>query len=119
AATVLILALGRPFLWLFGEKFVDGYGLMFILAVGLLSRAAIGPVERLLNMLGEPRACALVYAAAFATNLGLCLLLTPQYSSLGAVCATSAAVVTESILLFVVTKHRLGLHVLVWGRPKQ
>jgi O-antigen/teichoic acid export membrane protein len=118
AATIAILALGRPFLWLFGEKFIDGYGLMFILAAGLLSRAAVGPVERLLNMLGEQRACALVYAVAFVTNLGLCVLLIPKYGALGAAIATSAAVVTESILLFFVTKHRLGLHVLVWGRPQ-
>ena len=32
---------------------------MFILAAGLLARAAVGPVERLLNMLGEQRACAI------------------------------------------------------------
>ena len=69
AATALILAVGRPFLWLFGPGFVDGYPLMFILAIGMLARAAVGPVERLLNMLGEQRACALVYAAAFAVNI--------------------------------------------------
>ena len=30
AATVLLLALGRPLLWLFGPQFVDGYASMFI-----------------------------------------------------------------------------------------
>ena len=64
AATALILALGRPFLWLFGPRFVDGYSLMFILAAGPLARSAIGPIERLLNMVGEQRACAFVYAFA-------------------------------------------------------
>jgi O-antigen/teichoic acid export membrane protein len=116
AATVLILALGKPFLWLFGPQFVDGYALMFILAVGLLSRAAVGPVERLLNMLGEQRACALVYAFAFAVNLGLCTLLIPRFGATGAAIATSCAVLAESTLLFFVTKRRLGLHVLIWGR---
>jgi O-antigen/teichoic acid export membrane protein len=118
AATVLILALGKPFLWLFGPQFVDGYALMFILAVGLLSRAAVGPVERLLNMLGEQRACALVYAFAFAANLGLCILLIPRFGATGAAIATSSAVVAESTLLFFVTKRRLGLHVLIWGRAR-
>src|SRR5205085_12591054 len=74
AATALLLLLGRPILALFGPQFTDGYHLMFILAVGLMARAAIGPIERLLNMLGEQRYCALVYAAAFAVNLLLCLL---------------------------------------------
>jgi O-antigen/teichoic acid export membrane protein len=116
AATVLILALGKPFLWLFGPQFVDGYPLMFILAAGLLSRAAVGPVEQLLNMLGEQRACALVYAFAFAANLVLCILLIPRLGATGAAIATSCAVVAESTLLFFVTKRRLGLHVLIWGR---
>jgi O-antigen/teichoic acid export membrane protein len=118
AATVAILALGKPFLWLFGPKFLDGYPLMFILAVGLLSRAAIGPVERLLNMLGEQRACATVYALAFTLNLGLCFVLIPRHGATGAAIATCCAMLTESLLLFVVTKRRLGLHVFVFGAPR-
>jgi O-antigen/teichoic acid export membrane protein len=118
AATVVILALGQPFLWLFGPKFTDGYPIMFVLAAGLLSRAAIGPVERLLNMLGEQRACAMVYAFAFATNLALCIVLIPRFGAMGAAFATSFAVLTESVLLFFVTRHRLGLHVLIWGRSR-
>ncbi len=97
-ATGLILAAGWPFLWLFGPGFVDGYPLMFILALGLVSRAAVGPVERLLNMLGEQHACALAYAAAFAVNIVLCLILIPRFGATGAAIATSTAVVTESVL---------------------
>ena len=43
---------------------------MFILAVGLLARAAIGPMERFLNVIGEQGTCALIYAGAFAINIG-------------------------------------------------
>ena len=116
AATVLILALGRPFLWLFGPTFVQGYHLMFMLAAGLLARAAIGPVERLLNMLGEQRVCAIAYIGAFALNLGLSVLLIPRFGMTGAAIATSTALATESVLLFVVTKRRLGFHVFIWRR---
>ena len=49
-----------------GGNFEQGYGVMFILAVGMLARAAVGPAERLLNMLGERKQCAGVYAIAFA-----------------------------------------------------
>jgi O-antigen/teichoic acid export membrane protein len=118
-ATVVVLACGRPLLWLFGESFVDGYYLMFVLAIGLLARSAIGPVERLLNMLGEQRVCAMVYAAAFALNLILCFVLIPHYGAAGAAIATSVALVGESILLFFVTKRRLGFHVFVFGRPSK
>jgi O-antigen/teichoic acid export membrane protein len=114
AATALILALGKPFLWLFGPKFIEGYPVMFLLGVGLLARAAVGPVERLLNMVGQQNICAMVYAAAFVLNVVGCLLLIPRYGGIGAAIATSSALVIESILLFIVTKRRLGLHVFIW-----
>jgi O-antigen/teichoic acid export membrane protein len=115
AATALLLLFGRPMLSLFGPQFTDGYFLMFVLAFGLLARAAIGPIERLLNMLGEQRVCAAVYAAAFAVNLGLCFALIPSLGMLGAAIATASALTFESILLYIVTKTRLGFHVFVWG----
>ena len=114
AAAAVILILGRPLLWMFGEGFADGYYLMFILAIGLLARAAIGPVERLLNMLGEQRLCATVYAVTFAVNLGLCLVLIPRMGLAGAAIAISTALVLESVLLFLGTKSRLGFHVFIW-----
>jgi O-antigen/teichoic acid export membrane protein len=116
AAAALLLAFGRPILALFGAKFVEGYHLLFILVFGLLARAAIGPVERLLNMLGEQRICAFIYLSAFALNLGLCLLLIPPLGMAGAALSTAAALVFESTLLFTVTKNRLGFHVFIWGR---
>jgi len=118
AATALLLAAGQPLLRLFGAQFVSGYHLMFILAAGLLARAAIGPIERLLNMLGEQRACALIYGAAFAINFGACLALIPLFGAAGAAAATTTALIIESILLFKVTKSRLGFHVFIWGRAE-
>jgi O-antigen/teichoic acid export membrane protein len=115
AATALLLAAGEPLLRLFGAQFTSGYHLMFILAAGLLARAAIGPIERLLNMLGEQRACALIYAGAFAINFGLCLALIPRFGAAGAATATAAALIVESIMLFTVTRRRLGFHVFIWG----
>src|ERR1035441_2631877 len=69
AACAIILAFGLPLLALFGAGFERGYSVMFILSIGMLARAAVGPAERLLNMLGERKQCAAVYAAAFAINL--------------------------------------------------
>ncbi|MGA7993463.1 MAG: oligosaccharide flippase family protein, partial [Bradyrhizobium sp.] len=79
AATVLLLTLGKPLLWLFGPKFVVGYSIMFIAAIGLVVRSAIGPVERLLNMLGHQHVCALAYALSFVMNLVLCVALVPRF----------------------------------------
>ncbi|MDQ0468165.1 lipopolysaccharide biosynthesis protein [Labrys wisconsinensis] len=119
AMALVILALGKPLLWLFGPGFVDGYPLLAILVVGLLARASIGPVEKLLNMLGHQGICAVVYAFAFLANIGLNLALVPWFGLTGAAVATAAALVLESILLFLITKRRLGLHVFYWGGPKR
>src|SRR5215472_4697287 len=77
AATILLLAFGEPLLWLFGPQFVVGYDIMFIAAIGLVVRAAVGPVERLLNMLGHQHICAAAYAGAFVMNAVLCVLMVP------------------------------------------
>lgn len=117
-ACLLVILLGRPVLMLFGEGFVAGYPVMAILAVGQLARASIGPTERLLNMLGQQRICALAYAAAFAFNIIVCIVLAPVYGGVGAACATAGAFVVESVLLYLIARRRLGLHMFVW-RPRQ
>lgn len=115
AACALILAFGHPLLALFGDKFTAGYDVMFILAAGMLARAAVGPAERLLNMLGERRQCALVYAVAFSINLCLCVVLIPRFGIEGAAMSITAAMIFESIMLYAVAKRRLGFHVFILG----
>jgi O-antigen/teichoic acid export membrane protein len=115
AATILLLALGKPLLWLFGPQFVGGYDIMFVAAIGLVVRSAIGPVERLLNMLGHQHVCALAYALAFVMNVVLCVALVPRLGGHGAAAATSISLVFETVLLFWIVRQRLGLHVLAFG----
>lgn len=116
AATILLLAFGKPLLWLFGPQFTVGYDLMFVAAIGLVVRSAIGPVERLLNMLGQQKICALAYALAFVMNVVLCIALVPRYGSHGAAAATSISLTFETVLLFWIVRQRLGLHVLAFGK---
>jgi O-antigen/teichoic acid export membrane protein len=116
AATALLLAFGKPLLWLFGPQFTAGYDIMFVAAIGLVVRSAIGPVERLLNMLGHQHICALAYASAFVMNVVLCVLLIPRFGGYGAAAATSLALVFETVLLFWIVRRRLGLHVLAFGK---
>jgi O-antigen/teichoic acid export membrane protein len=112
---ILVLTLGRPLLELFGPGFAAGYPALVILLLGLMARASIGPVEKLLSMLGQQSICAFIYALAFATNIALNIVIVPSFGLTGAAIATSSALVLESILLFVMAKRRLGLHVFFWG----
>jgi O-antigen/teichoic acid export membrane protein len=118
AATLVLLAFGKPLLWLFGPQFVAGYDIMFVAAIGLVVRAAIGPVERLLNMLGHQHICALAYALSFVMNLMLCVALVPRFGGIGAAAATSMSLAFETVLLFAIVRRRLGLHVLAFGKRR-
>jgi O-antigen/teichoic acid export membrane protein len=103
-----LVVCGWPLLWLFGPEFVAGYPLIFILAVGLLARAAAGPAERLLTMAGRQGACALVYLAALLCNVVLCFVLIPRFGLTGAATSTSLALVLESIAMFAMTRRQLA-----------
>jgi O-antigen/teichoic acid export membrane protein len=118
ALIAVLLACGEPLLRMFGKDFVGGYHLMFIIAIGLLARAAVGPAERLLNMLGERRACVQIYAASFLINLVLCLALIPYFGANGAAIASACSLVFESACLFLVAKIRLGFHCLIFGHSR-
>lgn len=118
ALTGLMLLAGPYLLGLFGPGFVAGYPLMFILAIGLMARAMVGPVERLLNMLDQQTACAKVYGIAFFANVALNFALIPIFGPTGAAIATAVAMVLESILLFYAARRRLGIDVFVWQRRR-
>ena len=104
ALAVALLTLGRPILALFGQGFVDGYPLIFVMTVGLLARASVGPAERLLNMVGQQNVCAAIYCTAFAVNLTLCVILIPHFGLFGAAIATATAVVAG--IGFAVRRHQ-------------
>ena len=114
AVAAVVLAAGQLLLLLFGPDFVVAYPLMFILAIGLLARASIGPCERLLIMVGQQRACAAAYGGAFVVNLILCLMLIPYFGGAGAAASTALALIAESIMLYYVVKKRVGVRSFVF-----
>jgi len=106
-----LLIVGKPLLWLFGTEFMDGYSVMAILAVGILLRAAVGPAEFVMNMMGEQKTCATVLFFAVILNIALNVALIPMYGLVGAAAATSLSRVVASILFYLAAKRRLGLDI--------
>jgi O-antigen/teichoic acid export membrane protein len=113
ALTGFLLLTGRQILGLFGPDFAVGYDLLFILSIGLMARASVGPAERVLTMLGEQRATAAIYAAAFLANVVGALVLVPRFGLHGAASAVAGAMVVEAVLLALTIRRRLGLHAFV------
>lgn len=114
AAAVVILALGKPLLWLFGPQFEAGYPVMFILVIGFLFRSSFGPAEVLLSMLGEHQVCAAVLIVSALLNVALNFALVPSFGLIGAAVATSIALATAALLNYVVARRRLEIEIAIW-----
>ncbi|MGE0211506.1 MAG: lipopolysaccharide biosynthesis protein [Parvibaculaceae bacterium] len=108
AMAVILLALGKPLLWLFGPDFTQGYPVMFALVVGLLARAAVGPAQGLMVATGHQNITAVVMIAAAVANVVLNLLLVPEFGILGAGIATSAALTLEALTFAFIARRVLA-----------
>lgn len=106
---LVVLALGRPILSLFGPGFDAGYPLLFLLVFGVVARAAVGPCESLLTMSGNQNVCALAYALTLALNIGLNMAFIPHFGLWGAAIATSAAMIFEAGVLAFTVWRKLGI----------
>jgi len=115
---LVLLALGKPMLMLFGPAFVAGYPLLFPLVFGVLARAAVGPCESLLTMSGNQNICALVFALTLALNIALNMLLIPQFGLWGTAIATSAAMVFEALALSFTVWRKLGIVMAIHAPPQ-
>ena len=114
AGTALILALGKPLLWLFNPEFTAAYPAMLVLALGFLARASMGPAEFVLNMLGEQGLCALVLAASAVLDVALSFALVPAFGMMGAAAATAIALTAAAFMNYIVARRRLELEVSIW-----
>jgi O-antigen/teichoic acid export membrane protein len=117
-AGVAILALGKPLLWLFSPQFTAAYPVMFVLAIGFLARASMGPAEFILNMLGEQQLCAVVLVVSAVLDVALSFALVPVFGMIGAAVATSVALITASLMNYVVARRRLELEISIWNSSR-
>ncbi|MFK5980776.1 MAG: lipopolysaccharide biosynthesis protein [Rhizobiaceae bacterium] len=115
---IMMMVLGKYFLMLFGENFVSGTSLIWILGLGIVLRSMVGPAESVLTMSGEQNGCAMVYVGTLLVNIVLNWSLIPAYGLHGAAIATTCALGFESLLLYAVAKRRLGLHIFIFSQKK-
>ncbi|NKB54082.1 MAG: hypothetical protein GKR97_18035 [Rhizobiaceae bacterium] len=113
---VVILLAGNLLLSLFGAEFTSGYPLMFILALGIIARATVGPAESVLTMSGHQNICATVYGISLAVNVLLNFTFIPIYGLYGAAWATTATMIFEATALYAVTMRCLGIQMFIFSR---
>jgi len=109
AMATIVLLIGQPMLSLFGPGFEDGYPFLFVLMIGVVARASVGPTESLLTMTGHQNICASVYAATLVINIGLNVILIPWLDLWGAAIATTLAMLFEASALSFTVWRKLGI----------
>lgn len=115
----VVILLGKPLLSLFGPSFVEGYPLLFVLLAGIIARSSVGPAESLLNMSGNEKICAALYAATLCFSLSLAFTLIPHFGLWGAAIAFASGMAFEALLLGITVKRRLGFHISIFaGRAR-
>jgi O-antigen/teichoic acid export membrane protein len=115
AGAIVILALGKPLLGLFGPAFTAGYPAMFVLVIGYLVRSAVGPGEYLLRMSGAQGLSAGIYLVAAIANVVLCFALVPPLGLMGAALGGALATSLSALLNWAAAKRRLGIEIGIWG----
>jgi O-antigen/teichoic acid export membrane protein len=106
---LVVLVLGKPLLSLFGQSFTQGYPMLFVMVVGVVMRASVGPSESLLNMSGYQRVCAWIYGITLFGSIGLCSILIPSFGLWGAATSFAAGMVFEALALGVIVYQKLGI----------
>jgi O-antigen/teichoic acid export membrane protein len=115
AVGLVVLALGKFLLSLFGPSFTEGYPLLFILIIGVVLRASIGPAESVLNMSGNERICAVIFGATLFVSIGLAIVLIPMYGLSGAAVSVAIAMAFETLALGIAVWRRLGIRISVFS----
>ena len=106
---VVILALGKPLLWMFNPHFTAAYPVMAVLAIGHLIRASVGPADTILSLLGEQKINALILITSAAWSLTISFILVPHLGIYGAAIATVSACLCAAASSYVVARKKLGL----------
>ena len=108
-AAIVIAMLGPFALSLFGGDFEEGYWVLLVLLIGLVARAAIGPVEYLLNMTGHHADTMRATFAMGLANIGLIVILVPKMGIVGAAISSTDALVGVSLWLAILVWRRLNI----------
>ncbi|HEY0315621.1 MAG TPA: lipopolysaccharide biosynthesis protein [Sphingomonas sp.] len=83
-AIVLILIGGKPFVSLFGKKYLAAYGLLSLMTFALMISMASFPLQSLLYMVGRQRAALAAQTAATIVYLGMLGILCRLFGLTGA-----------------------------------
>ena len=108
-AGLLIWFGGDIIAFLFGEAFRSASTPLGVLTAGYTISFLFGAPGFLLNMTGFERMTFRVYGVIAVANIGLNICLIPIYGLVGAAIATSLALITQNLALWLAVRRELGM----------
>ncbi len=105
---IAILLGGKPFIGLFGHKYIAAYGLLTLMMFSLMVEMASFPLESLLYMVGRQRAALVAQAAGTLGYLGMLAVLAHRFglSGAGSAYLLGTAMLALFLLVPVLTSYR-------------
>jgi O-antigen/teichoic acid export membrane protein len=104
--TLALIIGGHTFLRVFGPDFPAAYTVTILIAGGRLADQMFGPVLEVLLMTGQQAVAGRLNIVYGLANIGLNLVLIPQWGLLGAAAATAVATVLWKANLYVILRRR-------------
>jgi O-antigen/teichoic acid export membrane protein len=105
----MIVVFHEFLLGLFGNEFVKGKIVLFILCVGQLVTSFSGPVGVILQMIGKHKVFKNIVLIALVINIVFTMWLTPIYSGIGAAAATVLSIIFWNIASVIYLKSKLNI----------
>jgi O-antigen/teichoic acid export membrane protein len=93
----------------YGIDYVEVYVPLVILASGQMVNAMFGCVGVLLGMTGHEREAARWLAVSALVNIALCILLIPEFGTVGAAIASALSIATWNVAFWWIGMRRLGI----------
>jgi O-antigen/teichoic acid export membrane protein len=101
--------IGRPVLHIaFGQEFIVAYPALVVLAMGQFMNSISGATGLFMNMTGNQNVFRNIVVVVAATNIGLNLLLTPNYGIYGAAVAAMISLAGWNIATLIYIKLKFG-----------
>ncbi|MBL1241942.1 MAG: polysaccharide biosynthesis C-terminal domain-containing protein [OCS116 cluster bacterium] len=108
-ASAGIIAIGYWFLAAYGPDFTRGYPVIVILSMGAILRAATGPTEWMMTMMGQQKIVLWSTGGASLVNIVLNILLIPIWGLEGAATSTAVTMAGSAIYLFFMVRRELKI----------
>ncbi|MAW30994.1 MAG: hypothetical protein CMD15_03725 [Flavobacteriales bacterium] len=105
---IILLLFNKHILLFFGEEFVGGAGVLYILLLGQMSNTFSGSLAFILQMTGKEKIFRNILSLGLIMNFILNLVLIPNFGILGASIASASSLITWNILSLIYIKRKFG-----------